>query len=166
MALFTGLVIGCGRGGGASEDKAAKAAPNSVSVAAPSAGGGGKLEGAALLFTQAHRSGGSFVVTAVRDAVNPPPFPEPPRILVWISRKEFGWEANCNGFFANLRVTSRRLRVTMIGSTAKLCPDVRAREDRWLKKFFESDPYWRVRGARLRLTAGHRVILLRQGDNR
>jgi hypothetical protein len=49
-----------------------------------------------------------------------------------------------------------------VGS-AEFCGGDRQRRDRWMLRFFRSDPNWRIpRDDRLKLTAGDRVIRLRK----
>jgi hypothetical protein len=70
------------------------------------------------------------------------------------------WEANCNGYFANVHINAGRLKLAGIGSTAVGCLGGNGREDSWLEHFFGSDPRWRWRGARLALSSdGDEMVL-------
>jgi heat shock protein HslJ len=71
-----------------------------------------------------------------------------------------GWEANCNGFGARVRIRGGRMRLGPVVSSAVGCVGWWAREDSWLLRFFEADPHWRVRGTHLRLRSGRRVMTL------
>jgi hypothetical protein len=71
------------------------------------------------------------------------------------------WKADCNYFGAKVDVTEERLLIGQGLQTTQGCPKPRHRRDRWMNRFFSSDPKWRIRqDARLKLTAGDRVIRL------
>ena len=71
------------------------------------------------------------------------------------------WRADCNYFGADVDVTEKRLVIGEIVQTRMGCFKARLRRDRWMGRFFGSDPRWRTRpGERLKLTAGDRVIRL------
>jgi heat shock protein HslJ len=74
------------------------------------------------------------------------------------------WQADCNLFGARVEVTEQRLVAGQIEGTHQGCAKRRrARQDRWLVRFFDADPKWRIRrNDRLKLTAGDRVIRLRR----
>lgn len=76
-----------------------------------------------------------------------------------------GWEANCNGYGANVRIGAGRLKLTRIVGTAVGCSPVLGREDSWLLQFFEADPKWRWRGTHLTLTSGRRVMELEESKD-
>ena len=72
-----------------------------------------------------------------------------------------GWRADCNFFGARVDVTEERLLVGQIAGTEMGCAKPQNRQDRWMLRFFASDPKWRIRrDETLKLTAGDRVIRL------
>jgi heat shock protein HslJ len=74
-----------------------------------------------------------------------------------------GWRADCNYFVANVDITEGRLFLGQIGQTDAGCRGAHRRRDRWMSRFFNSDPKWRIRrDDKLKLTAGDRVIRLRK----
>lgn len=74
------------------------------------------------------------------------------------------WWADCNYFGARVDITDERLVTGQVVGTEMYCGERRRRrQDRWMLRFFSSDPKWRIpRAGRLRLSAGDRVIKLRQ----
>ena len=75
------------------------------------------------------------------------------------------WQADCNVFGADVDVTEKLLVTGQIEGTSQGCPKARLRRDRWMLRFFRSDPRWRIpREGRLKLRAGDRVIRLRRRD--
>ena len=73
------------------------------------------------------------------------------------------WKADCNTFVAPVEITQERLVIGQVVQTDMGCPGPYGRRDRWMSRFFHSDPRWRIRrDDRLKLTAGDRVIKLRR----
>jgi META domain-containing protein len=73
------------------------------------------------------------------------------------------WQANCNSFGADVHATKRRLFTGQVYGTDEGCAKVLHRQDRWMTRFFGSDPRWRIRrGGTLKLTENDRVIKLRR----
>jgi heat shock protein HslJ len=110
--------------------------------------------------------GRGFVATSVKGrGGKQPPIAQPGDIQVSFSKghgRWIGWEANCNGYGANVRIGAGRLKLTRIVGTAVGCSPVLAREDSWLLHFFEADPKWRWRGTHLTLTSGGKVMELEE----
>lgn len=73
------------------------------------------------------------------------------------------WSAACNTAGGDVEITSDRLVVGPIASTEIGCPGRRARQDRDLVAFFDSDPTWQLEGDRLTLSADSVVAVLRAG---
>ena len=71
------------------------------------------------------------------------------------------WSAGCNLFGARVNVAPKRLRIGQVTSTDVGCRPALARQDRWIARFFGSDPWWAKRGARLRLKSGDDRIVFR-----
>jgi heat shock protein HslJ len=111
--------------------------------------------------------GKDFVVTSIRDTDRArQPISHPGQVSVSFTKPKgrgIGWEANCNGYGATLRITDRTLKLTEVGSTLVEClPRRREQEDRWLADFFEADPQWHLRGAELTLSAKGKSIRLEE----
>jgi hypothetical protein len=70
------------------------------------------------------------------------------------------WWAQCNRFGARVEIADRRLITERADGTLVACRNRQHRQDRWLTRFFASDPRWWVRQDLLKLTAGERVIKL------
>jgi hypothetical protein len=70
------------------------------------------------------------------------------------------WQADCNTAGANVEVTDDHLNVGQIVSTEIGCPGRRAKQDRDLAAFFESDPGWRLEGNRLTLSGDEVEVVL------
>ena len=108
-----------------------------------------------------------YVSTAVLQNEERPPLFERTKIRVDFERRNgydvVRWSADCNGFGARVDITDKRLVIGQIEGTEMYCTQVRRRrQDRWMLRFFSSDPKWRIRReGRLRLRAGDRVIKLR-----
>jgi heat shock protein HslJ len=75
-----------------------------------------------------------------------------------------GWKAECNSFGTQADIRKHRLVIDrQIVGTEIACPDLQARQDGWLVRFFASSPKWRILDSGLlKLTAGHRVIELQR----
>ncbi|HEX5593696.1 MAG TPA: META domain-containing protein [Solirubrobacterales bacterium] len=70
------------------------------------------------------------------------------------------WESNCNEHSYKVEATPTRLNLSGGGSTLVLCPGRTLKEERWLERFFEASPHWRLVNGRLALTArGSRIVL-------
>ena len=75
------------------------------------------------------------------------------------------WRADCNYFGAPVDITDTRLITGQIVGTEVGCTGAPRRQDRWMLRFFRSDPKWRIpRAVRLRLSVGDRVIKLRHRE--
>jgi heat shock protein HslJ len=75
------------------------------------------------------------------------------------------WRAECNHFGAPVEITDQRLETGQISNTTMRCTKRLGRQDRWIGRFFWSNPEWRAGDGRLRLeAAGDRVIKLRRGQ--
>lgn len=111
--------------------------------------------------------GRGYVSTAVlRDGERHPLF-EGTKIRVDLNHRAdhdgVSWEADCNYFGAPVEITEERLVIGQVVQTDMGCPGPYGRRDRWMLRFFRSDPNWRIRrDDRLKLTAGDRVIRLRR----
>ena len=71
------------------------------------------------------------------------------------------WRGDCNIFGARVDITDERLLVGQIAGTEMGCARAQMRRDRWMLRFFGSDPRWRVRrDDTLKLAAGDRAIRL------
>ena len=75
-----------------------------------------------------------------------------------------GWEANCNGFGAQMHIGHKRFRLGLITSSAVGCSNLLARQDSWLQSLFTADPYWRLNRGLLVLRGDRRVLRLRAGS--
>ena len=76
---------------------------------------------------------------------------------------EVSWRAECNIFVARVDIADARLQIGQIAGTEVGCAKPQMRQDRWMLRFFGSDPKWRIRHAdTLKLVAGDRVIRLRR----
>jgi heat shock protein HslJ len=91
-------------------------------------------------------------------------FDRPKEIGVGLSRDRLGqwigWEANCNGSGARMRVGHKRMRLGPIVSSAVGCANLSGRQDRWLIDLFTADPRWRLKRSLLVLRAGLRELRL------
>lgn len=111
--------------------------------------------------------GRQFVAISIRgDGENKAPIAHPADLRVSFSRSKhdqwIGWGANCNGYGARVRIRGGELKLGPIVGTSKFCAGPAGREDFWLARFFEADPRWHLRGARLELRSGDRAMLLRE----
>jgi heat shock protein HslJ len=111
--------------------------------------------------------GRGYVSTAVlKDGERQPLFEET-KVRVDLNHRDnydnVTWRADCNYFGAPVEVTDERLVIGEIAGTDMGCSGDLLRRDRWMLRFFRSDPKWRIRrDDRLKLTAGDRVIRLRK----
>ena len=71
------------------------------------------------------------------------------------------WSAGCNLFGGELSVTPRRLLIGQVTQTEMGCSPPLHRQDRWLARFFASDPRWARQGQRLRLRSGDDLVVFR-----
>jgi heat shock protein HslJ len=62
------------------------------------------------------------------------------------------WQAKCNTAGADVEITSDRLLIGQITSTAIGCPQRLHEQDEDLAAFFDSDPSWELEGDRLTLS--------------
>jgi heat shock protein HslJ len=110
--------------------------------------------------------GRSFVATSVRGREGrQTPIARPSDVHVSFSKSHgqwIGWEANCNGFGARVRIRGGRLKLREVVSTAVGCPGRWEQEDRWLDRFFGANPYWRLHGTHLKLWLRGRVVRLKE----
>lgn len=109
--------------------------------------------------------GRGYVSTAVLKDGAPHPLFEETKIRVdfdhGAENDGVSWRADCNIFVARVDVTEERLLVGQIAGTDMGCATAQMRRDRWMARFFRSDPKWRIRrDETLKLTAGDRVIRL------
>jgi hypothetical protein len=74
------------------------------------------------------------------------------------------WRAGCNNFGARVEITATRLEIGQVTGTEVGCDPPLARQDRWVSRFFASDPEWVRHGNKLRLTRRDDVIRLRRPD--
>lgn len=72
-----------------------------------------------------------------------------------------GWEANCNGFGAQMYVGPKRFRLGAIAASAVGCSSLPGRQDRWLGSLFAADPRWELKRGLLVLRGAKRVLRLR-----
>ena len=112
--------------------------------------------------------GRAYFSTAVTKAGAPHPLFEGTEVRVdFEHRKTYDvvrWDARCNIFGARVKVTDERLKLPgLISGTSQFCSKQPRRQDRWLVRFFASDPKWGLdkRGL-LRLESGSRVMELRR----
>jgi heat shock protein HslJ len=116
--------------------------------------------------------GGAYLSTAVTKGGKPHPLFEGAEIRVEFEPgDEYDsvlWRAGCNGFGADVEITDQRLVTRRILGTAMLClPPQLVRQDKWMGRFFASDPKWRARqGRSLKLTVGWREVKLRRPAGR
>jgi hypothetical protein len=81
------------------------------------------------------------------------------------SRDVVEWRAKCNRFSARVRITARRLHIGRAEMTEQFCPGQEGQQDRWLARFFNSDPRWTLRGEQLRFASHHRVLRLNRVES-
>jgi hypothetical protein len=109
--------------------------------------------------------GRSFLVTSITsNRGGDPPVVEPYRVRFWFSserRHAVSWQARCNSTGADVRFTARRMETEMALTTAIGCPPGPGREDRWLERFMESNPEWRLSGENLRLVSNLATLELK-----
>lgn len=109
--------------------------------------------------------GRNFVVTSITsNREGDPPVVEPYRVRFWFSSERdhaVSWKARCNGTSADVRFTARRVQAEMALTTAIGCPPGPGREDRWLERFMETNPEWRLEGENLRLVSDLATIELK-----
>jgi len=74
------------------------------------------------------------------------------------------WRAGCNSFGARVEITASRLEIGQVSGTEVGCDPPVARQERWVSRFFASDPEWVRHGNKLRLTRRDDVIRLRRSD--
>jgi hypothetical protein len=108
---------------------------------------------------------GRYVAVSASGAGAARLFDRPREIGVGLSHDRrgqwIGWEANCNGSGAQMRVGHKRMRLGPIASSAVGCPPLAGRQDRWLGTLFAADPRWHLKRNLLMLRAGRRVLRLR-----
>jgi heat shock protein HslJ len=109
--------------------------------------------------------GRSWDSTAVKRDGAPHPLFDRTEVTVNFKRQgeTVGWKAECNSYGAKAEIRKHRLVINkdQIAGTLIGCPDRRARQDRWLVRFFASSPRWHILDSGvLKLTAGHRIIKL------
>jgi heat shock protein HslJ len=109
--------------------------------------------------------GRDWVSTGVRKDGDRVPLFDGTKIRVDFNHREdydvLTWRADCNYFGTRPEITDERLVIGQIEGTDMGCFGPPRRQDRWMLRFFRSDPKWRIRrDDRLKLTAGERVIRL------
>lgn len=116
-------------------------------------------------FSPPDRIWGGYTAVSVSGAGAARLFDRPKEIGLSLSRDRrgqwIGWEANCNGSGARMRVGHKRMRLGPIASTAVGCANLPGRQDRWLMNLFTADPRWQLKRDLLVLRAGQRVLRLR-----
>jgi heat shock protein HslJ len=125
-------------------------------VSAPALAGN---EGAAL-FGHAYTS-----VKVVKDREPHPLFDEAKVHVKFFhqGRRDFaGWRARCNEMGGRLEIRPKRLEFGSIYTTLKGCRPSREKQDRWLMRFFGSDPGWALDGRKLKLAEGDDRIVFRR----
>jgi heat shock protein HslJ len=136
-------------------------------VALIASGCGTSREGSSSSPARIRPWGRDFVATSIRDTDRArQPISHPAQVSVSFTKPKgrgIGWEANCNGYGATLRITGRRLKLTGVSSTLAECLSRRSeQEDRWLADFFEADPQWRLHDVELTLSAKGKSIRLEE----
>jgi heat shock protein HslJ len=108
---------------------------------------------------------GSYTAVSASGAGAARLFDRPKEIEVGLSRERqgqwIGWEANCNGSGARMRVGHKRMRLGPIASSAVGCANLPGRQDRWLRNLFTVNPRWQLKRSLLVLRAGRQVLRLR-----
>lgn len=108
---------------------------------------------------------GSYTAVSASGAGAARLFDRPKEIRLSLSRDKrgqwIGWEANCNGSGARMRVGHKRMRLGPITSSAVGCANLPGRQDRWLMNLFTADPHWQLKRSLLVMRAGQRVLRLR-----
>jgi hypothetical protein len=91
-------------------------------------------------------------------------FDRPKEIGVGLSHGKrgqwIGWEANCNGFGARLRIGRKRFRLGSITASTVGCPNLWGRQDNWLESLFSAGPHWLLRRGLLVFRGNGRVLRL------
>jgi heat shock protein HslJ len=113
----------------------------------------------------------AFEGVSIRQAGKEAPFFEAPEDLVMVFRKRRGsgrsvnWHINCNFYGTSLHVSGNELLPLEVGSTFMACyPRKYMKEDAWLARFMEANPWFHLAGDRLTLTAGGKKVELRERD--
>jgi hypothetical protein len=126
-------------------------------------GGMGSVEAqepGSALFGRAHLSTGVIKNGAPHALV------EGTRIRVRFAHSDEGdrvrWRSGCNYYGAEVDVTAEHLNIGVIGSTAVACSKPLNRQDKWVARFFGSNPRWVRHGRRLKLMSADDVIKLRR----
>lgn len=108
----------------------------------------------------------SFRSTSVTQNGQPRPIVEGTTIDVQFANEGSGdlirWLSGCNRYGGDLTISVDRINVVLAGGTQAGCEPARAEQERWVNVFFQSDPFWRTDGTRLRLTSGDTVIELEE----
>jgi heat shock protein HslJ len=108
--------------------------------------------------------GRKFVSISVTEGGDPRPPARGTRITLEFAtsndRRHVGWTAGCNGFGARVRATPKVIEISRIASTAVGCDADREQQDRWLGRFLESSPRWRLSDGQLTLRDQGTVIRL------
>jgi len=108
---------------------------------------------------------GSYTAVSASGAGAARLFDRPKEIGLGLSHGRRGqwidWEANCNGFGAQMHVGHKRLRLGSITASAVGCPNLWGRQDSWLESLFAADPHWQLKRGLLVLGGAHRVLRLR-----
>jgi len=111
---------------------------------------------------------GNYTAVSASGARGARLFDRPKEIGVGLSHGKrgqwIGWEANCNGFGAQMHVGHKRLRLGAITASAVGCPNLSGRQDSWLESLFSADPRWQLKRGLLVLRGAGRVLRLRTGS--
>lgn len=110
----------------------------------------------------------AFIATSVTGrGGEAPPFTQPLEIQLSLSpegRHSVGWGARCNSFGADVHFTPTTMVVDGGETTEIACEPKLEQEDRWLAKFMEANPEWRLDGEQLQLTSEDATIELKEAS--
>jgi heat shock protein HslJ len=107
--------------------------------------------------------GRAFSSTTATENGEPRPLLPDTRIeITFEKREDYGvvrWQAGCNTIGADVEITADQLLLVRTPlSTAIGCSGSHHAQDRWLTRFFESDPRWQLSDGRLSLASGETAI--------
>jgi heat shock protein HslJ len=112
----------------------------------------------------------SYTATSVEDGRRGTVVSRPTDIQIWTAkwkgRRVMSWEINCNATSAKLIIEKHSFVVRPTTYTGAACPPGTNREDRWLEAFLTATPHWRRSGDQFTLTAGQKMLKLREQHSR